>query len=340
MIHEPKKVLIAGGTGFLGYHAARLLLSEGVAVDAVALPREIDLGTWYPDAIGIRYGDLFAMTEDEVFALVEGRGYDAFVYALGPDDRFVPPAPAAVFFHDRLVVQAAKVLSAVRRAGVSRAVVLNSYFSHFDRIMDGVLSDHHPYVRARVEQERDLARIGVAGSFDVMFLELPFIFGTMPGRLPLWKESFLDHFAKGRVAFFPAGGTTACIAVEGVAEAVSAAIRNGAHGRGYAVGKENLTYREILQIMLAESGMKKPVVSVSPFIAALGARGIDRRHRRAGRESGLDHAKLMGDILARDFSIDFETLARELGYAELGYRGGPDVRESLRATMARYKEPR
>lgn len=339
MTYEPKKTLIAGGTGFLGYHAALQLLREGVAVDAVALPRELDLDGWYPKQIGIRFADLFAMTEDQVFDLVADHGYDAFVYALGPDDRFVPPAPADAFFHDRLVVQAAKVLTAVRRAGVGRVVVLNSYFSHFDRIMDGVLSEHHPYVRARVEQENALTRIGIAGDFDVMFLELPFIFGTMPGRLPLWKESFLDHFAKGRVAFFPAGGTTACIAVEGVAEAVSAALRNGAHGRRYAVGKENLSYREILAIMLEESGMRKPIVAVPAGIAALGARAIDRRYRREGKEAGLDHAKLMTDILSRDFSIDFATLARELGYAELGYVGGPDVRQSLRATMARYRQP-
>jgi len=337
MVHDVKKVLIAGGTGFLGYHAALRFLSEGVQVDAVALPREIDLSGWYPHDIGIRFGDLFAMTEDEVTDLFSQQGYDTFVYALGPDDRVVPKAPAAAFFHDKLVVQADKIVRAARRAGMTRSVVLNSYFTHFDRLRDGILAAHHPYVRARVEQEETLRRLGVAGVFDVMFLELPFIFGTMPGRLPLWKEFFLDAFAKFPVAFLPSGGITACIDVSGVAEAIVAAARNGANGRGYPIGKENLTYREVLELMLFGIGIKKKVIDIPAWIAAIGGRAIDRKDRRQGRESGLDHGKLMGDILSQDFSIDFERLSRDLDYAGLGYAGGRDVRESIRATMAVFR---
>ncbi len=338
MVHDVKKVLIAGGTGFLGYHAALKFLSEGVKVDAVALPREIDLSGWYPEEIGIRFGDLFAMSEDEVAALCSGQGYDTFVYALGPDDRVVPKAPAAAFFRDKLVVQSEKIVRAARRAGIARAVVLNSYFTHFDRLKDGVLAAHHPYVRARVEQEESLRRLGVAGVFDVMFLELPFIFGTMPGRLPLWKEFFLDAFAKYPAAFLPKGGITACIDVSGVAEAIVAAARNGANGRGYPIGRENLSYREILELMLEAVGAKKKVFAIPAWIAAIGGRAIDRNYRRQGREAGLDHGKLMGDILAQDFSIDFGRLSCDLDYPGLGYAGGRDVRESIRATMAVFRQ--
>ncbi|HAQ56267.1 MAG TPA: hypothetical protein DCR44_02520 [Acholeplasmatales bacterium] len=338
MIHDVKKVLIAGGTGFLGYHAALKFLSEGVAVDAVALPREIDLSGWYPQEIGIRFGDLFAMTEDDVSELFSGHGYDTFVYALGPDDRVVPNAPANAFFHEKLVVQANKIVAAARRAGIARVVVLNSYFTHFDRMRDGILAAHHPYVKARVEQEETLRRQGVPGDFDVMFLELPFIFGTMPGRLPLWKEFFLDPFAKYPAAFLPAGGITACIDVSGVAEAIVAAAYNGSNGRGYPVGKENLSYREILQLMLAGIGVKKKVLGIPAWIAAIGGRAIDRKYRKQGREAGLDHGKLMGDILSQDFSIDFERLARDLHYGELGFSGGRDVKESIQATMAVFRQ--
>jgi len=337
MKHETNSVLIAGGTGFLGYHSALLFLKRGVRVDAVALPKEIDLSGWYPPDIGIRFGDLFAMTEADLETLMSGHGYDTFVYALGPDDRTVPDRPAYDFFRDRLVTRAGRILGAAKRAGIRRAVVLNSYFSFYDRILGGVLSRHHPYVRARVEQENELAKLGEDGSFDVMFLELPFIFGLMPGRKPLWKEFFLDHFAGSAAAFFPRGGRTAAIDVSGVAEAVVAAAANGIHGGRYPVGKENLSYKEILELMLAATGTTKKVVPIPAWIAAIGGAMIDRRYRRAGKEAGLDHRRLMGDILARDFSVSHATLADSLGYADFGFSGGTDVRDSIRRTMSVFR---
>ncbi|MFH0992835.1 MAG: NAD(P)-dependent oxidoreductase, partial [bacterium] len=193
MKHDIRKVLIAGGTGFLGYHAACLFAARGVAVDVIALPHEIDLSGWFPQKFGITTGDLFTMTAAEIVALMASGGYDAFIYALGPDDRTVPAPPAVAFFHEKLVVQSAKICAAAKQAGIGRCVVLGSYYAHFDRVMGGRLSHHHPYIRARVDQEQALHALGEPGKFDVMILELPFIFGTMPARQPLWKEFFLDY---------------------------------------------------------------------------------------------------------------------------------------------------
>jgi hypothetical protein len=43
---------------------------------------------------------------------------------------------------------------------------------------------------------------------DVMVLELPYIFGAMPGRTPLWKDVFIERFFRAPVICFPRGGTT------------------------------------------------------------------------------------------------------------------------------------
>ena len=84
-----------------------------------------------------------------------------WVYAVGPDDRITPAAPAYVFFHERLVDAVEKVAIAVRKAGVKKFVVLNSYFAYFDRIWpEKELSKHHPYIRCRVEQAERVISAG------------------------------------------------------------------------------------------------------------------------------------------------------------------------------------
>ena len=49
------------------------------------------------------------------------------VYAVGPDDRVVPKAPAYQFFYDRLVTACGRAFSAAKKAGIKKAVLLSSY---------------------------------------------------------------------------------------------------------------------------------------------------------------------------------------------------------------------
>jgi len=91
------KVFIVGGTGFLGYYATLEFLKRGHEVDTMALP-DIPLGDWFPkDKVGVSYGNVFEMSHDDLVEVF--KGYDAMVYAVGPDDRIIPKAPAYDFFH-------------------------------------------------------------------------------------------------------------------------------------------------------------------------------------------------------------------------------------------------
>jgi len=143
------KIMIIGGTGFLGYHSLLEFIKRGHSVSTFSIP-DIELGDWFPKEIEVRYVNVF---EQEESILVESfRGYDALVYAVGPDDRVTPLAPAYEFFHERLVEACGRVVDAARKAGVKRCVVLNSYFAYFDRIWpEKQLADHHPYIKCRVE---------------------------------------------------------------------------------------------------------------------------------------------------------------------------------------------
>ena len=125
------KIMVVGGTGFLGYYTVLAALERGHQCGSLAID-DIPLDGWYPKEVDIHIGNIFEMDEDAIAREMEG--YDAMIYSVGPDDRVTPPAPAYDFFHERLVEHCARTFRAARKAGVKRAVVYNSYFAAFDRL--------------------------------------------------------------------------------------------------------------------------------------------------------------------------------------------------------------
>lgn len=327
-----KKVLIAGGTGFLGYHSVLKFLELEFEVGIIALENEINLDGMFPNKVEVIYADLFKLSQAEITTLVKNKGYDSFVYALGPDDRVTPNAPAFDFFKEKLVDECKKICLAVKEAGIKRCTVLNSYFAYFDKKLNGKLSKSHPYIRARRLQQQELFNIGQTGVFDVMMLELPYIFGTMPNREPLWKKSFLDKFAKFKKIYFPNGGT-ASIDVGGVAEAVVATTLNGKNGRAYPVGKENILFKDMINIMMEGLGSKKRFSPIPAWVAYLGGLTIRLKDKKEGKEGGLNYAKLMTQIQSKKFYYDTTQMRKELNYESLGFGKDKDVKTSILETM-------
>jgi dihydroflavonol-4-reductase len=316
------KIIVVGGTGFLGYYTILAGLKKGHSFDALAIP-DVDLGGWYPKEVNVFNGNVFEMAEEELQKIFSG--YDGIVYAVGPDDRVLPPAPAYEFFHTRLVDNCEKTVSAAGKAGVKRCVILNSYFAYFNRIWPEInLAERHPYIECRIEQAERATAAG--GGMAVMILELPYIFGSMPGRTPLWKEVFLDQYTKGKIIFFPKGGTN-MTAVQHVGEAVIGALERGEHGKRYPVGDENRSYNDMLYMMMSAVGEKKIIINIPRFLAVMIGRFIERGRHKKGLEGGLNAKYLMQDILTRELYFDPSETAEALGYG----RGG--LKESIIDTM-------
>lgn len=329
-----KSVFIAGGTGLLGFNSALLLRKLGVQVSTIGLPKELEIGKWFPKDIELSFGDLFTMTEKQIVQLLKQKKYDAFVYALGPDDRVTPPEPAYDFFYDKLVTQAKKVCSAAKKAGVKKCVVMNSYFSHFDKLSRGKLSKYHPYIRARIAQQEELFALG-GDKFEVMMLELPYIFGTMPNRAPIWRDSFLANFDGMKSVFFPRGGGTAVVTVDDVAMSVVAACINGKHGESYPIGNINMGYEELITSMLRFKGDNRKYVGLPGWLCALFGAKLNRENKKNGKQSGLNLAKLMTQIQNKKFYIDPNPTQQKLKYAELGFASSSDVMEKIKESIQR-----
>ena len=336
MKYPVKNVFIVGGTGFLGYYSALEFLKQGIAVSSASIP-DVKLGDWFPKQVNIVSDNLDIFKESEEKLTEAFKGHDALVYAVGPDDRVTPKAPSYDFFHEKLVTQCTKVIRAARKAGVKRVSIMNSYFAFFDRqpLYNGRLSKNHPYIKVRREQAEACINEGAKGVMDVMILELPYIFGSMPGRMPLWKEVFLDRFDKMPAVFFPKGGTV-MIHVRGIAQSVVASVLNGEHGNKYPIGESNMKYKQMIKIMYDAIGNKKKIITTPTWMAYLGGVFVNKAEKKHGKEGGLNYAKLMTDIQSKDLYYSDELIARvkeQLDYAGLGFTEKLDVVKGIQETM-------
>ena len=321
------KIMIMGGTGLLGYHAVKEALRKGHAVTTLTVP-DIHLGEWFPKAASVHYGDVFKMQSDELVA--ELQGCEALVYAIGPDERYVPQVPAYDFFHQHLVEGCGRVLACARQAGIRAVAVCNSYFAYFDRIWpEAHLAARHPYIKVRIEQaERCLAE--GQGSMSVAMLELPYIFGTIPGRVPLWKDTLLDRLKGMNPIIYPNGGS-AMITAEHTGQALIGAVERRADGR-FPIGDVNMSWKDMLQQVCAAMGLRRKILILPDgltFLPALYGKSIKMQEHAKGLEGGLDHEKMFYDIMRKFMYIDADEVAHSLGYA----RGGVEtaIAETVKA---------
>ena len=294
----------------LGYHASRELLANNHEVAILALPPAPAPGL-FPDSLVIHYQDLNSLTEDGLDELLVG--IDAVIFAAGVDDRVTPKEPAYPFFEKYNIIPVARLAKACGKAGVRKLVILGSYFAYFARIWPELeLEKHHPYIRSRLEQTR--AAMQAAGNgLDVITLELPYIFGTMPGRMPLWKP-LVKYIASPLPLFYTRGGTT-CVTVKQVAQAIRGAVEHGQGGQCYPIGGENLTWVQLLEKITRFAGKRKRVITLPDGLVRTGTRLVKLLHQVQRRESGLDPVEFVR-LQTRETFIDL-TLSSVLNY-ELG----------------------
>ncbi len=316
------KIFILGGTGFLGYYATLELLRRGHQVSTLALPPAPPEGL-LPAEVSVQIGNFNDLGDQEIIELF--KGCDGVVFAAGADDRVTPKAPADKFFYQANVVSARRFFRLAQESGVRRGVLLSSYFAHFARIWPEMqLEEHHPYIRSRVEQEAAVLEYSGDG-LDVMILELPYIFGQMTGRTPIWKP-LVDylHWPLPWV-FYPQGGS-AMVSVDHVAQAVAGALEQGVGGQRYLIGDENLTWKAFLTQLAAAAGWRKEIITLPNWIVRIGLFGVKLLHHLQGREGGLDPVSFLA-LQTRDTFFDPVQAQTALGFSG----GGLD--EAFRETV-------
>lgn len=298
--------LVLGGTGMLGYHAVQELHRRGhkVSVLATKMPAP-DL---LPEGVRVWLADLDVCGDDDIRSWLAE--CDAVVFAVGKDDRVTPQRPAYEFFHRANVEPAVRILRLARECGVSRAVMCSSMFVHFDRIWpDLELARHHPYVRVRREQ----AAAAFAAAGDAMaltILEVPYVFGSVPGRRPLWDP--LVRLARSRVPLLSAHGGTNAVAVQHVGEAIAGALDRGFHGLAL-VGEENLSWNDLMERIASALGRSRRAHVVPNVLLRASMRASHWSFVLRGLQPGLFQPELVR-AMTRGFYFDHTPFQYALGY--------------------------
>lgn len=306
--YKKQNVIVIGGTGFIGYHAVQQFIRRGHNVTVIALP-PLPEEKLFPKDVNIVLANIDEQEDSRIRDILKGQ--DAIVFAAGADDRVIPKAPAYDFFYRANVQSCKRIISIAREAGIKRGVIVSSYFLYFDRVWpDEKLSEYHPYIRSRKEQARQSMDAAMP-DLQLMILELPYVFGSMPGRTPLWKP--LIEYINSRYPLFYMKGGTNMIAVEHVGEALVGAIETGRGGESYTIGDENVTWVEFIERILNILGKKKRVIVIPTFMIRLMVRIVKLQHRLHGKESGLDPVKFVA-MQTRNTFFDLSPAVKGLGY--------------------------
>ena len=303
------KVCMIGGTGLLGSEGARELIARGHQVKAIALP-PLPQGAVLPPEMEITYGNYLEMTDDEVRDMFTG--CEGFVFAAGVDERVEGPAPIYDLFKKYNIDSLNRLLRIAKECGVRHTVVLGSYFSYFAKEWPQMrLTEFHPYIRSRIDQEE--MALGYAGpDFDVAILELPYIFGTQPGRKPVWVFLVENIRSMKGVTMWPKGGST-MVTVKQVGQAIAGAMERNHGGNCYPIGWYNLTWKEMLRICHKYLGCpEKKIMTIPNWMYTIGGRKLKKEQQQKGIEGGLDMVKFT------DLQCSNQFIDKSLGCVPLG----------------------
>ncbi|MBQ8502829.1 MAG: NAD-dependent epimerase/dehydratase family protein [Clostridia bacterium] len=302
------KVFIVGGTGLLGSVAAEEFIKKGHSVKTIALPG-LPKGANIPQEMEIVFGNFIEMTDEEIGALMDG--CDCFVFAAGVDERVEFPAPVYPQYEKYNINPVKRFLTIAKNAGVTKAVILGSYFAYLNRIRpDMKLTEIHPYIRSRVEQEK--AAFSFADDkMSVAVLELPYIFGAQPGRKPVWNIYVEKLLGMGPITFWPKGGTAA-LTTRQVGQAIVGAAEKNVGANAYPVGTVNYTWKQLMTKMHIGMGFpNRKFYHIPEFMFRAYAYFLQKAAEKQGLEPGLNYIELSRIEYVEVF-IDTK-IAKELG---------------------------
>ena len=318
-----KHIFIVGGAGFLGYHTSLELAGRGVEVTALAMPDEV-VDESLSSKVNIARANIDELSDEQLGELLSG--HDALVYAAGPDDRVELAAgvKASEFFETQLVARTERVLRVAREQGAQKAVVFGSYFSFVNNhgvcgVKQGEL-ERHPYIKARVEQTKRAFALGDS-TFSVSVLNIPYVFGTAPGKEPIWKHVFIDRFGGSPKIYYGKGGTTV-ISAKKIAVCTAQALELADHGDELAVGSRNMKFTPMIEQLLKAANIDKPVGSLPNWLLNMAMKSQWKKAQKENLDSGLDMRYLNNDILKRDFFVDFAATDTKL---QVNYADDVDV---------------
>jgi dihydroflavonol-4-reductase len=304
------RILVTGGTGFIGLHLVSALVARGGRV------RVLDLQAPARALPGVEYIEGSVLDPDRVDHALEG--VDEVYHLAGLPGMWMPEKRD---FHTVNYRGTEVMIAAARKRGIARFLhcstesILFRGSSSQGAVADDALLPADdapgPYTRSKVLAER-LAMQAAASGFPVI-VGCP----TMPigphDRNLTPPTAMLRHFLGGRFQFY-VNFAVNLVDVRDAAAGLILAMERGKIGHRYVLGGETLPLRNILQLVAAISGRRSVLIPVPGHIAETAAAIMELiadhvTHRApSGTAEGVR-------IALRARALSTEKAQRELGYA-------------------------
>jgi dihydroflavonol-4-reductase len=322
------RVLVTGGTGFVGHHVARRLVEEGYEVRVLARPAsptELIAGL----GVEIVRGDL----TDRGSLRPAVAGCSA-VFHVAADYRLWVRRPDELYRSN--VEGTEQLLRAAREAGVER-FVHTSTVGTLDFSSNGAPATEQniadpstlagPYKKSKFMAEQAALRYAGEG-YPVVVVNPSAPVGEGDRKPTETGKMIVDFLNHKMPAYIDTGLNL--VDVRDVAEGHLAALRRGRPGERYVLGGRNMTFREILQTLAGISRLRAPSLRV-PYRVALCAGVVDSWI--AGVLDRPPRIPLEGIKMARHRMYVSSAKAER----ELGYRAGP-VEPALERAIRWFEE--
>jgi nucleoside-diphosphate-sugar epimerase len=316
------RILVTGGTGFLGARLVAQLLADGH--DVLALARSI-ASRERLEAMGATpvAGDLDAEGPIDLPAI------DAVVHAAA---HFRLAGPSAPYFRTNVggtkaLLRAAEGAGAHTFVHISAAGVVmddrGSPIRDVDESMTTNPDSFSAYIASKSRGEAEVLAANRHG-FRTIALRPPGIWG--PGDM--FSRELPAAIASGQFAFVGGGRYAyATCHVDNVVEAVQCALERGVGGRAYFVNdRERQTFRGFVSMIAGVQGLSTDKLrSMSYGLAFLMGRVMEAVWSIRGKEGDPPLSRSMVRLIGREFGTD-DGAARQ----ELGYVGRVSVADGLR----------
>ncbi len=273
------KVLVTGGTGFVGGNLVRVLLEKGYAVRAL-----VRSGSDRRNLDGL---DVETVTGDLTDAASLGPAVQGCegLFHVAASYTFWTPRPGRVY--DANVTGTENILNAARKAGVRKIVYTSSESTLDITGTEPVLNCQPDSLPGHYKRSKCLAEAKVlemaAGGLPVVVVNPTTPIGEYDIK-PTPTGKIIIDYLNGRMPAFVNTGLNV-VDVRDVAAGHILAMEKGKVGERYVLGNRNVTLRDLFLILEGLTGIKAPRFSI-PLWTAMAAGYVDEffNGRLRGRE--------------------------------------------------------
>ncbi len=278
-----KKILITGGTGFLGTHIVRQFLYAGEANLKVLASR---VPEWMKDA-GVKAVEGSVTDRDDLAKAC--KNVSAMFHLAGRVSRDNDDAAAMNRVHlegTRLLCEAAK------EAGIATMILASSSgtiaVSEDGQIVDETypqpidILTRWAYYASKCFQERAAMENFSGEGQKLVIMNPSLLLGPGDERLSSTKP-VLDFLAR-KIPYTPSGGLNFVDARDAAAAFINA-LEKGRHQERYLLGAENMTFDQFFGRLERLSGVSAPMLKVPKKLAMAGSSMISSIYKNWGKPS-------------------------------------------------------